>query len=139
MVAAVPPVAATLGYAGAVPFLVGATGVALAHLPATPLLAYGAVILAFMGGVHWGLGMPGTTPDAHRLCLSVVPALLAWAALILGGRPGLVLLAAAFVGLLALDLATTRRGVAPSWYPALRVPLTAVVVASLLLAAALTS
>lgn len=139
MAAAVPPVAAALGYAGAVPFLVGATGVALALLPATPLLAYGAVILAFMGGIHWGLGMPGTTPDARRLGLSVVPALLGWAALLLGGRPGLLLLAAAFVGLLALDLATVRSGAAPAWYPSLRVPLTAVVVASLLLAAALTS
>ncbi len=137
MAAAVPPVAAALGYAGAIPFLAGAAAVALALLPPTPLLAYGAVILAFMGGIHWGLGMPGSAPDGRRLGLSVVPALLAWAALLLGGRPGLLLLAAAFLGLLALDLATTRRGVAPSWYPALRVPLTAVVVASLLLAAAL--
>mgnify|MGYP005838921109 CR=1 FL=1 len=137
MTAAVPPVAAALGYAGAVPFVAGAVAVALATLPPTPVLAYGAVILAFMGGIHWGLGMPGTKPDGGRLLLSVVPALLGWAALLLGGRLGLLLLAATFIGLLLLDLATTRSGVAPPWYPALRVPLTAVVVASLLLAAAL--
>lgn len=139
MATAVPPIAAALGYAGAIPFLVGAAAVALALLPPTPLLAYGAVILAFMGGIHWGLGMPGSAPDAGRLALSVVPALLGWAALLLGGRPGLLLLAVAFLGLLALELATTRSGVAPSWYPTLRVPLTAVVVTSLLLAAAVTS
>jgi hypothetical protein len=139
MAADVPPVAAALGYAGAIPFLAGATGVALALLPAGPLLAYGAVILAFMGGIHWGLGMPGALPDGRRLGLSVVPALLGWAALLLGGRHGLLLLAVAFLGVLALDLAAARSGAAPAWYPSLRVPLTAVVVASLLLAAALTS
>lgn len=137
MAAAVPPVAAALGYAGAIPFLGGAAAVSLALLPPGPLLAYGAVILAFMGGIHWGLGMPGALPDGRRLGLSVVPALLGWAALLLGGRLGLLLLAAAFLGLLAVDLATTLSAVAPPWYPRLRLPLTALVVASLLLAAAL--
>lgn len=137
MAAAVPPVAAALGYAGAIPFLAGAAAVSVALLPPTPLLAYGAVILAFMGGIHWGLGMPGSNPNGRRLGLSVVPPLLGWAALLLGGRPGLLLLAAAFLGLLVLDMATTRSGLAPPWYPTLRVPLTGLVVASLLLAAAL--
>jgi hypothetical protein len=97
-------------------------------------LGYGAVILSFMGGVHWGLGMAAARPSFLRYGASVVPALLAWLALLLAGRPGFVLLAASFASLLAYDLGAVRAGEAPAWYPALRWPLTLVVCAALVLA-----
>ena len=58
----VPPAAKWLGAAGLLPFLAGA----VASLPVAGalrpfgeplLLAYGAIILSFMGGVHWGAAM----------------------------------------------------------------------------------
>ena len=57
-----PRLAAQLGYAGLIPFVAGA---AITWLPGPmpfsiehwPLLAYGAVILTFMGAIHWGLAM----------------------------------------------------------------------------------
>jgi len=57
-----PRPAALLGFAGAAPFL---AGLALAFFPEDPLrgwglwllLIYGAIILSFMGGVHWGAAM----------------------------------------------------------------------------------
>jgi hypothetical protein len=62
------------------------------------LVAYAAVILSFLGAVHWGvvLAAPTTTPQLARsfLMWGVVPALLGWLALLmmfLGLAPWLVL------------------------------------------------
>ncbi|BCX19300.1 MAG: hypothetical protein KatS3mg117_2982 [Geminicoccaceae bacterium] len=135
----VPEPAALLGFAGLLPFVAGALA-ALAGGPLGPwasaaLLAYAAVILSFMGGVHWGLAMSAERPSWLRYGASVVPALLGWAALLLGGRFGFLLLVASFASLLAYDLGAVRAGEAPAWYPRLRWPLTTGVVLTLLLAA----
>jgi hypothetical protein len=139
----VPPAALLLGAAGLLPFLWGA-GTLLApdwgewsraalgaRWTGRPLLvAYGAAILAFMAGTIWGFA--SRAPDGGRrqawlLGLSVLPALVAafagWsvAALLLG-----------FLGLLPLDRACARRGLAPGWWMRLRLPLTAGVVLCLL-------
>ena len=140
---AVPHSVLVLGFAGALPFVVAAL-LAFAGPPSsaaavTSLLVYGAITLSFMGGVQWGLTMASGQLSIARLGISVLPALVAWVAALLGGAPGLLLLAAAFAGLLAYDLKTVREGRAPPWYPALRWPLTLVVVASLVLGALATS
>jgi hypothetical protein len=134
----VPDPAALLGAAGLIPFLAGALW---SFVPGETgawargaLLGYGAVILSFMGGVHWGLAMAAARPSFLRYGASVVPALLAWLALLSGGRAGFVLLAASFASLLAYDLGAVRSGEAPAWYPALRWPLTLAVCAALVLA-----
>jgi len=144
--ARVPASAAWLGGAGALPFValalaaVGLDGAASA-IARDALAAYGAVILSFLGGVHWGLGMarfgPAGAPDgmARRLVISVLPSLIGWAALFAAPPASLSLLAAAFALMLWLDIIATGRGEAPSWYPALRWPLSAVVVAALLVGA----
>ena len=138
---AVPPAALVLGYAGVLPFL----GCALAMWLLPPagaaaadlaLRGYGAVILSFLGGAHWGLGMAGhggggTGPT--RLGAAVVPSLVGWVGLLLPAVAGLAWLALAFAGQYAADRAATRRGLAPGWYPRLRLPLTLLVVACLLL------
>jgi hypothetical protein len=79
-----PTPVAWLGYGGLLPF------VALAGVgwwaPATPLwstalLGYGAVILSFVGALHWGFAMAqgGLTEAERTRCFvwSVVPSLLA--------------------------------------------------------------
>jgi len=144
----VPAAARWLGAFGALPFVVLALSVpVLEGLPreqaAFALAAYGAVILSFLGGVHWGLATAGAGPRqapaglSRRLGFSVVPSLLGWTALLLPRPLDLVVLAAAFALLLLFDVLASRRGEAPPWYPTLRWPLTAVVVASLVVAASL--
>lgn len=91
-----------LGYAGIVPFASGALGIALLEgetrlLAARALSAYGAVILSFLGAVHWGLLLRRPDPPtASRLLVGVLPALAGWIALLLPARLGLALLVAAF-------------------------------------------
>lgn len=134
----VPIAAERLGLAGLLPFI-AATLIVVAGGPwrawaETALLGYGAVILSFMGGVHWGMAIAVPGVSATRLAWSVVWALIGWVGLLAGGDLGLLLVAAGFVGLFAYDRRATRRDEAPPWYPALRRPLTAVVVACLVLA-----
>lgn len=143
--AAQPPrLAILLGYAGLIPFISGAIGIWITP-PAwrtdvlTALLHYAAVILAFMGAIHWGLAMARERQDdaAHRqLGLSVLPALLGWLA-ISSGLPALLalpLLISGFIGLYLADVHAVKLELAPRWYTALRKPLTAVVLISLLAA-----
>lgn len=136
---AVPRAAIVLGAAGVVPFaasaaIVLAGGVA-APLAQLAILTYGAVILAFLGGVHWGLALRDPAPQTGLLVAGVVPSLVGWAGVLIGGGLGLALLILGFLGVLALDGQLARAGTAPAWYPRLRLPLTAAVVACLLVAA----
>lgn len=92
---------------------------------AAVLLAYGASILSFLGGIQWGLAVarPDGAGLAMRLALSVVPSLAAWLALLLPVRPGLLVRAVSLAAVLAADLRAAQRGLAPPWYPKLRLPL----------------
>ena len=132
-----PPAALWLGYAGLLPFFAGA----LASLPiagsyrpwgALLLIGYGAIILSFMGGVHWGTAMMRDDVTKESLGKSVTPSLVALLAVMIGGAAGLVILTLGFGGLLAWDESETKMGHVPGWYPHLRRPLTALVGFSLI-------
>lgn len=135
----VPPPALWLGLAGLIPFLAGAVLLWVGILAGPTWLApvalfgqiyYGAVILSFLGAVHWGLalaGHGGSLPGWRPLGLGVLPALLGWLACLLTPLLGLALLMLGFVGVFVYDRAQARSGAAPSWYPVLRKPLTFVV------------
>ena len=98
-------------------------------------MAYAAAILSFLGGARWGFALPESSParpDWVNLGNSVVPPLLAWAAMLLSDS---VLPAATMVimGLgvsLHYDLALLPTY--PRWFKALRAALTAVAFFSLL-------
>lgn len=143
-----PPLAVILGLAGLIPFL--ACGLLAARveperatLPLIALVGYGAVILAFLGGVHWGFaldaraaGAGAATPaERERLGLGVVPSLIGWAALllVLAAVPGVALavLIAGFVAVIAVEARADRRGLMPPGYIWLRWALTAGVVLTL--------
>ena len=135
---AAPRPAVALGFAGLIPFV----GLALlAHMAPIDvalraqysLSVYGAVILGFMGGCRWGFAASGMGEGAGwwTLSVSVAPALLAAAALIIGDVEALWILALGLVALFAADISLTRAGGAPAWWPALRLPLTVVATASL--------
>ncbi len=123
-----------IGMAGAMPFLAGGPRSLAVHA----LVAYGATILSFLGGIHWGLaivaqGDAGRARLPARLVLSIIPSLAAWAALLVADTTGLLLLALAVAAMLWVDIRATRASEAPPWYPTLRIPLTCIVVAALLL------
>ena len=138
---AVPKIAVILGALGLIPFLVG-TFFEFSGGPGwggPALRYYAATILAFMGGIHWGLAIAIAHPAEDQLRLqlvaSVIPSLVAWLALLMPVTQGLTVMAIAFLLLFLGDIIAVKRGWAPAWYPRLRMPLTAVVTLCLLTAA----
>jgi hypothetical protein len=69
-----------------------------------------------------------------NLILSVIPPLAGWTALLVAENIGLLILAIAMAAMLGVDIWATQVGHAPPWYPKLRIPLTCIVVFSLLFA-----
>jgi Protein of unknown function (DUF3429) len=141
----IPLAAFWLGIAVVVPFaalaLQIATGWPMGARAIGPALyaltIFGAVILSFMGGAHWGVAVADTHVSTgwRRYGVAVLPALAAWGGVWIGQKNGLLLLTAAFAALLAYDLWTIRQGETPAWYGPLRIGLTVIVCASLLIAA----
>jgi hypothetical protein len=140
-----PPFAIVLGIAGLLPFLICSLGaLSLSSDGSTrsllALVAYGAIILAFLGGVHWGFALDesGTQSDRvqrSRLGFGVVPSLVGWAALLITfiGLPttGLLVLTAGFIATTVFEAQATRRGLMPQRYMWLRWGLSIVVVVCL--------
>ena len=130
-----PKLAAILGIAGLLPFVacallgVGSTE-PLASEAVTGLLAYGAVILAFLGGVHWGFVLSERTDllspplQRQRLVAGVLPALLGWAALLLNMAVaswlGLAVLIVGFAAFTVLEQRWRQAELVPVGYMMLR-------------------
>jgi len=136
----VPKFASLLGFAGAAPFVAGLVLLYAYNEPfrgwgSWILISYGAIILSFMGGVHWGAAMLRQDSSIGSLGRSVMPSLLALPALAINGANGLLILALGFLGLVIYDLTEVQKKRLPQWYPFLRRPLTTIVVASLFLGA----
>lgn len=177
----IPPLAVLLGLAGLIPFLACGLGSVVGNgaVPAgralLALIDYAAIILGFLGAVHWGLALarptqslppasippaspataspaptsPGPTfipalsptsrspaaADRLRLAGGVLPALLAWAALLVSvaAEPAiaLALLIAGFAATTAVEARATAAGLVPPGYMRLRWGLTLVVVVTL--------
>lgn len=143
MTKAIPLPARWLGFGGLVPFFALTAACLLNPAQAArwsfALLAYGAVILSFVGALHWGFAtLWQDHPASHRarmMAWSVVPALGAWLALLLPQTLGLGLLSTLFIVHYLFDVAVTRQGNLPVWYLRLRAPLTSGAVISLTVAA----
>lgn len=137
-----PRLAIGIGIVGLVPFVTGSLGLwitpeAWRERVLEELLAYAAIILAFMGAIHWGLAMRADESSEKapiQLGLSVIPPLLGWVALSLPVNFGLPVIFFAFAALYFADIWAVKHGLAPVWYPALRRPLSIVVIAFLALA-----
>ncbi len=136
--ARVPAYVAWLGYGGLLPFALTAVGTladpARRELWQQALLAYGAVILSFVGALHWAFAM-GANEDrqAQPLYLwSVLPALAGWVALLLplllaqGAVLAAFLLIVAFVAHYVQDKRLERLHPLPGWYLPLRLRLSSV-------------
>ena len=130
-----------LGYGGLIPFI--AMAILSIAEPAHgiiyrgALLLYGAVILSFVGAIHWGAAMFAAelSDKTRRACYlwSVVPALMGWSTFILAPVASAMLLVLGFLLQYWRDVSIREAVAWPSWYLPLRVRLTMVASASLLL------
>ena len=130
-----PPAVVYLGYGGLLPFVCLAAAVhLLPHhtiLLGRALLGYGAVILSFVGALHWGFAMTLqslSVKDRLRAYFwSVVPALLAWISLVIGSAAvSVALLVAGFLLNYWHDVCISRVTELAGWYLPLRLRLTSV-------------
>ncbi|KAJ7772952.1 hypothetical protein DFH07DRAFT_901910 [Mycena maculata] len=138
----VPKPVLVFGLAGGIPYIgAAATTVYLAHeagLAAAGQLAhvdpgvaitildqalnvqvtYGAVMLSFLGALHWGMEFAGFGgyKGYRRLALGAAPVLYAWPTLMLDPTMALVAQWAGFTGLWWADLKATSAGWTPKWY-----------------------
>jgi len=131
------PWAYWLGYGGLIPFLALAPLSLFASQSVTgwateALMAYGAIILSFVGALHWTRGLEaGDTKSAARmLTVSVLPALFGWVALLLPVHIGLGVLTAGFGLVYVYDRQAWRRWPA---FLSLRAQLTTGAMGSLLM------
>ena len=123
-----------LGYGGLLPFLLLASASLLdpVHAPiwSDALYGYGAIILSFVGALHWGMAMslPTLTQAQRTGCFvwSVVPALVAWPALLVSPPFAASLLVAGFVAQYIRDRQLARQARLPEWYLPMRLRLTSV-------------
>ena len=144
----IPPMALWLGLLGLIPFI-GLTALYALQIESrigwTPgyardvLVSYGAIILAFLGGIRWGVAMRhGDSGHAVRLFIfSVVVPLAAWVALFLPKPHDITWLIGIFLVVGVADVALVTKGHAPRWFGTLRTILTVGVVGCLITALAL--
>lgn len=94
--------AGRLAYLALLPFGLGTALVWFVRADAHPhvvaaMSAYAAVVLAFLGGIHWGFGFGGadaagtSAPDTGLYVWGVMPALVACVALLMPASAGLVI------------------------------------------------
>ena len=135
-----PKLAIWLGYGGLVPFFVCAA----AAYDSTPILAsygligaanYGAVILSFVGAIHWGLAMHDGR-NVFWFVWSITPALMAWAAIsLLDLKMSVLALVSSFTLAWLVDRLAFQRDLLPEWYMRLRHILTGGAIIGLLFTA----
>lgn len=140
MLVEVPRPALTYGLAGLIPFAACTVAVwtsspILQVEGISLLLTYAAVILTFLGGIHWGKALAGEhAGDLNwmRVGWSVTPSLVAWIALRMSPGFSIIIFIAAFAVAFLVDRHAVRAGFFPEWYLPLRKVLTLGVMACLI-------
>ncbi|KAI0820236.1 hypothetical protein BC628DRAFT_1398767 [Trametes gibbosa] len=81
-------------------------------------VTYGAVLLSFLGALHWGFEFAGYGGHKYysRLLLGAAPVVFAWSTLALEPTLALITQWIGFTGLWWADLRATGAGWAPKWY-----------------------
>jgi len=143
--ASIPAMPKLLGFGGALPFLSLTPYIVEPLFPtyvqqaAEAQVAYGALIVSFLGAVHWGMALSSTLsgPKAaaalrERYTWSVFPALAAWPALMMQTAPGSLCIAVILAICYISDRSYNRIGALPKWYMSLRGYLTTLAISSML-------
>ena len=129
---------AVFGGLGVIPFAVGAV---LANIPDAAqtghwlIIGYGAVILSFLGGIQWGVGLKATPRAWLPYYVAIFISLTGWAAMLLPPLWGITLLASGFVCAYIYDAISVGVFDLPGWFLGLRSLLTVSVLSCLALAA----
>ncbi|MBV8033666.1 DUF3429 domain-containing protein [Roseateles sp.] len=130
-----------LGYAGLAPLVLGC---ALIWLIAEPdphafvslaLSAYAGLVIAFLGGIHWGLSFARGLPGRLPLAWGVLAVSLGWLGVLMSPYAGLALHGGVFIACYAVDRRLYPQLGAAGWLT-LRFRLTGVASLSCFLAAA---
>ncbi len=129
-----------LAYAGLLPFVVGAALIWIVRADAqrhaeAVLSAYAAVILSFLGGIHWGFGIRSGRDEVAHFAWAIVPSLVAWVAVLMPSNAALVIHGVMIVVCYLVDRKVYPMHDAAGWLT-LRFRLTAVASLSCFLAAA---
>ncbi|MBE7197978.1 MAG: DUF3429 domain-containing protein [Parafilimonas terrae] len=98
------------------------------------LAVYAATILAFLGGIRWGLAV-GKGGNPSDYVVSVLPQLAGWACLLVPSPWRFVVLGLLILLLGPADRHLVARGMAPDWFGRLRLILSTGAGAALFLAA----
>jgi hypothetical protein len=135
----IPRSALSLGLAGLLPFWGLAILIIVIDAPIKEYaikaeITYGAVILSFLGGIHWGLAAMN---ERHATWLSlgwgVTPPLIAWGALFLPPSLGLILLVTGFLAAAIIDFRIFTPNSDNTWFGGLRTVLSIGTIIALLL------
>lgn len=127
-----------IGYCGLIPF-VGLSlwyamtdDAARAAFILNALMAYAAIILSFVGAIHWGRSLhePHMVRSNLLQIISIIPILLGWAALMVPAQAGLAILIAGFASIYLFDRIQYRE---LYWMQKIRFNLTMGVIFTLLL------
>jgi hypothetical protein len=130
-----------LGYGGLVPFVASSCCLLLNLLPELPwqtmALSYGAIILSFLGGLHWAFAMTllelSENQRRDRFVWSVIPSLIGWTSMALPISFATALLIAGFTCHFLQDLYVKKLALLPAWYLPLRIQLSVVACSCLLI------
>ena len=148
LIESIPKSVTWLGYGGLLPFMALALGCfaggEYGALSRVALIIYGAVILSFVGALHWAFAMTvadlSAAKRAECFVWGVVPALLAWLAALMtvvfprasatsafyGVNVAATILIAGFVANYVQDTRLRRVAALQAWYLPLRLRLTVV-------------
>ena len=103
---------------------------------AVALVGFAAVNAAFLGGIHWGIGLRAGAPfGLWHLGWGIVPSLIAWVAVVMPAYAGLPLLGLLLLACCVVDHKTWPRAGLETWLP-IRLRTTVVSVLCCLLGAA---
>jgi hypothetical protein len=136
-----PPIALFLGLLGLVPFVAFALG-AVGHIPETAermlvaLIDYAALVLAFAGGVHWGLALlPEALRPGMRFGAGVLPLIVAWVGLVaaqmVSPSIALAVLILGYIATILTEHRAARKLLVPSGYVWIRWGFSAVAVVAM--------
>ena len=134
-----------LAWAGALPFIAcaGLSAAGYSQIPVvgsvtTAAATYGLAIASFLAGIHWATDLyRGDEAPPYLVVTSNVTVILAWLTIVLAPAVvTLLVLVAAFAGLLSVDYRLHAAGLLEDDYFAMRRNVTAIVVISLLTTAA---
>ncbi|KAL8992615.1 MAG: hypothetical protein Q9169_006961 [Polycauliona sp. 2 TL-2023] len=113
----------------------GETAELLLHIIEPLQIGYGAVIISFLGAIHWGLEWAkyGGEHGYRRYAYGIVAPAIAWPTLLLPIEYALISQFTAFTFLYFADARACVRGWTPHWYMTYRFVLTFVVGASIVI------